>query len=272
MKHTLPLTFLLFFLISCSKYQINTISSTELQKDPENGTMLASSDSFDIRYSFRGEDAPVTIEITNKLSVPLSVDWSKSALILNNEATSYVGRKMSLAGNIDMTTNTFPIGYSLNSAGSVSVSGTLPESISFIPPGTKVTRTLLNISKTFINNVPKAAMKKVEVYTEAYMNIARVASFEPENSPLKFQSYITLFTEKDNKVLYYPCKQEFYLSELVETYSSPQEYPPYKLRKDTYYVRRNTAFGTTAGVVGLVAATAAAGALSPEETQKQNEK
>lgn len=62
----------------------------------DNGDFLFENDSLWIAHCFKGEDAPIQITIFNKLDVPLYVDWSRSALILNNTPYPYSKEKMGL--------------------------------------------------------------------------------------------------------------------------------------------------------------------------------
>ncbi|HNC30155.1 MAG TPA: hypothetical protein PKX08_09130, partial [Cyclobacteriaceae bacterium] len=69
----------------CSTYQYVTVSSP-LKTQNE---FIAENDTVKISYDFSGEQGPVKISIYNKLSTPLYVDWSKSALIIGDMRKSY---------------------------------------------------------------------------------------------------------------------------------------------------------------------------------------
>ena len=55
----------------------------------ERGDFVQENDTVRISYRFWGENAPVTITIYNKLDEPLYVDWGRSALIIDDVATTY---------------------------------------------------------------------------------------------------------------------------------------------------------------------------------------
>lgn len=62
-------------LTSCSKYQINMLSSTNAVKDEQTGVFNVENDSVKISYSFYGKNAPVSIQVFNKSDKPLYIDW-----------------------------------------------------------------------------------------------------------------------------------------------------------------------------------------------------
>ncbi|NJK94029.1 MAG: hypothetical protein HC905_03055 [Bacteroidales bacterium] len=68
---------------SCSKYQFAYLNSN-LQRNNEQ-EFIQENDTFKVQYSFWGEDCPITIQINNKLSEPLYIDWKKSAIVHNDQ-------------------------------------------------------------------------------------------------------------------------------------------------------------------------------------------
>ncbi len=62
------------------------------------GDFVQENDTVRISYRFWGENAPVTITIYNKLDEPLYVDWGRSALIIDDVATTYDPKVASVRG------------------------------------------------------------------------------------------------------------------------------------------------------------------------------
>ena len=77
-------------LVSCSTYQVNVLSSTNTTKDDKTGVFNFENDSVKITYSFYGNNAPVSIQVFNKLDKPLYIDWQRSAAIIGDNAVSYM--------------------------------------------------------------------------------------------------------------------------------------------------------------------------------------
>jgi hypothetical protein len=85
---------------SCTTYYVSKISSTNSVKNEQTGEFTVENDSIKVTYSFASLQAPVKVTVRNKLKIPLYVDWSKSALIFNEEATSYVPEKTAFTANL----------------------------------------------------------------------------------------------------------------------------------------------------------------------------
>ncbi len=244
MKHLVYLTLLGLALTSCGKYQINTISSATLNKDPNTGVLTTSNDSFDISYQFRGKNAPLTIEILNKMKEPVTVDWSKCALIVDSAATSFLGDKIGFGGSSVGSSWKFSRDWEISShdfAGAASV----PTALTFIPPGTRVRKTILTASNKYVNNIPPSALTTIKSGIEESQITVKFAEFNQSNSPVKFQSYLTFFTENEGKKHYISRKHDFYISKLIVSPVDPTstEFYP-RDRSDVYYLHSGDGRGT----------------------------
>ena len=81
---------LLLGLSACSSYYYSMLNSNDpVGEKNERGDFVQENDTVRISYRFWGENAPVTITIYNKLDEPLYVDWGRSALIIDDVATTY---------------------------------------------------------------------------------------------------------------------------------------------------------------------------------------
>ena len=72
-----------FILLSgCAQYQYVFIDSHLNQNDKKE--FIKENDTVMVKYTFSGENMPITITIYNKLQQPLYIDWERSAVIINN--------------------------------------------------------------------------------------------------------------------------------------------------------------------------------------------
>ncbi|HEX3010094.1 MAG TPA: hypothetical protein VHO90_21005, partial [Bacteroidales bacterium] len=118
-------------LSSCSKFQYVVLKSNLSKNDQkeffhENDTCL-------VKYSFEGQNCPLRIEVYNKLSVPIYVDWKKSAVIINNQKYSLWEDRAIISGS----TTDYNIKWNKSlSTTSGAIDGTIyrNEQISLIPP------------------------------------------------------------------------------------------------------------------------------------------
>lgn len=257
----LPLLF-----ASCSVYQLNTISSNTAKWNEKDGSFVQENDSLRIIYSFAGQNAPVSIEIHNKLNEPITVDWQRSALVYNDSAISYAGNKAYIKGDISGSSINWTRDFSSNRA-SLDGSVTLPQYVDFIPPKSFIRRVPLELTNAFFENFADTFYRKIKVpsvETDYKINGKR-ALFTASNSPLVFSSYLTLTynNKEDNKIAY---QQQFYISELLRLGAHPSNTTLMdKKRGDMFYVSQQTGYGktmTTGAVVAIGAAAVAGSALT----------
>jgi hypothetical protein len=72
-----------FLLLSgCSRFQYVFIDSHLHQNEKKE--FITENDTVLIKYSFAGEDFPITLTIFNKLNQPLYIDWDRSVVVINN--------------------------------------------------------------------------------------------------------------------------------------------------------------------------------------------
>jgi len=275
-------------LASCSKYQINTLSSTNAVKDEQTGVFNVENDSVKVSYSFYGKNAPVSIKVYNKSDKPLYIDWQSSAVVIGDKTFSYANQNIPINGEINGSASTYnlsdrrtssivlPNKISRSSA-SINVVAQLPSNTTFLPPHAQSGNVPLNLTNGFLN-VPDSLMRKEKLnYMERYevrpVNV-KAASFTKENSPLVFKSFLTLYTINNNQnkpVLY---EHEFYVSKMFSTTNNPNYFQDFQLpRGDYFFSSKKTGY---AKVVTAVAIAGAAGgavvadaALSSNSTNQQ---
>lgn len=258
----LGMIILLLGLTSCSSYYYSVISSPDKEGERDRRRdFIQETDSVRIAYSFNGEDAPVSITIYNKMDEPLLVDWTRSALIIDDVATSYYDPKVTVEGEAETENFQWSRRWS-DSYGVFAGEFTLPKGVDFIPPKSKVEKTPLKLSNFPFDRIPNEEYRKNEFpTTNAGTALLRIKDFTPEDTPLAFRSYLTLYTAdkegKPDKVTTF--ERSFYVSKLLKTGNvPPTEFrDEQRLAGDFFYVR--TVKGTRAAlIIGAVAVTTAA--------------
>lgn len=245
----------LFF--SCRSYQISELSSSTAKKNASTGVFTVENDSLVLSYNFTGDNSPLHIEVFNKLNEPVYVDWAKSALITGEQAYSYVDDEIKIEGSTssvstpyDRTGNTF-------TDGSLSARAKLPRDESFVPPHSKVTRTTYILDKVGMDDIKKSDFKSVPLnYSDGSGQFyGKNATFSLSNSPLKFRSYLTLYTLKDNQQRLFTSEQDFFVSSVTKSFENPEHLYEYSnARGDVIIIGKATGYAKTMAVVGLVGA------------------
>lgn len=254
---------------SCSSYYYSVLESNDtIGGKNEDRDFVIENDSVFISYCFYGEDAPISIMVYNKMEEPLFVDWQRSALIIDDVATSYYQEKAPIQGQTESTysgssykwdrTYNITDGYS---GGAFAGEIALPKGVSFIPPRSKVESTPLKLSHFPFDRIPKEeyVKQKFAKSNSSVVNVM-VKNFTEENSPLAFRSYLSLYTTDQSTGLrkYSTYESSFYVSELIKTGNVPPA--SFDLGKkqagDFFYVHKVK--GANAGlIVGAVAVGAA---------------
>lgn len=215
----------------------------------DNGDFFFENDSVWIAHSFKGEDAPILISVYNKLDVPMYVDWSKSALILDGIAYPYATSKAHQSGVGESVTYGDITAYT-----QTIYNGTidLPKHIDFIPPKTRVVHQGLRLAAKF-DEISDSKYNKVKmVDSKNQLNNVKRIKFDYTNSPLHFGSYITVFTAPGKLQAY---RSNFYVTHLIKTKISPGDLPnDMAERGDTFYqcIRPDNSGWYVLGTVGLV--------------------
>ncbi len=205
-------------LSSCSStYYYSTLSSNDEGINRDNlGSFIFNTDTIQITYSFNGQDGPIQIGVLNKLDMPMYVDWSRSAIIINDVATSYKGQKSHIT--TETTSQTFSIGvfpYTDISTTKATTTGYEynPEQVSFIPPKRKINHCSLWLSNLNFSNIDKKEYNN-NVVLDAHNQTRSVKAldFSEDNTPLFFESYLTIFLEDGST---YAITQSFYIANLI---------------------------------------------------------
>jgi len=255
-----PVAYILLALLlsSCSStFYYSTLSTANEYVDKvENGDFLLETDTLWIAYCFKGADAPMQITVFNKSDKPLYVDWKQSAMIIDSMAFSYAGESVPFTGNARTR------GISYNSDGTIShtygggiFDGTIQvmsDRTTFIPPNSMISEIPLSLEPNF-RHLDNSIYKKAKMADKNNMlRKAKRADFTLSDTPLKFKSYLTIYSSPERPMVF---EQDFYLSTLLKTGLNPGNMPQDMIeRGDFFFVEQpanNNAIYTTLGIVGL---------------------
>ncbi len=246
---------LILALASCSTYQVNVLSSTNTIKDDKTGVFNFENDSVKITYSFSGNNAPVSIQVFNKLDKPLYVDWQRSAAVIGDDAVSYMPNKVNISGSYSGTTyswqsrpRTSLTNYS-STSGNISAVADLPKNTTFLPPHSQASNVPILLTKDRIqlpdNNYPKEKINLFDGENGLRAEV-QVANFMKDNSPLKFKSYLTLYTQDGNVIKPMAYQHEFYVSKIVNTNTEPFYLPEFQRQRGDFFLNAKLPQTTTA--------------------------
>jgi len=270
MKINLILPAMLLILSSCSKYEINVLSSSDMKKDPNTGKFSTENDSVKITYSFFGHNAPINLDVYNKLNEPMYIDWQRSAFITGDKAVSYASDQVHINGDIsDVAVNNGPLSFS---GGSIDATANLPKSVVFVPPHTHVGSRLLEVTDQQFDYYASDQFEKQEIpsSTLSGTSLVKVKEFTEDASPLNFKSYITLYTLDKNAPRYMAYQHSFYISKLMKTTDEPQYFGFINdQRGDFFYTSKTTGFGKAATGVALAGALIGVAALEAKHPNSQ---
>lgn len=263
-------------LSSCSRYYVSTLESSNTLKNETTGEFKFENDTLAITYNFHGVNAPISIELYNKLNEPLYVNWQKSALIKGDRATSYSGRQLTfdakLSGSSLEGIERIDGRETADYDAKISGAATLPEEISFIPPKSRITKIPLKLAQIDYKAISDTLYQRSYIYLTGRPGVwAKEASFNSQNSPLNFKSYLTLYTQKGNDQNNFSLRQDFYISNLIKTATNPKvmtalEHKPGNI----FYYSETTGYGKTMAGVGIGAL--AVGAAAADASLNKNEK
>jgi uncharacterized membrane protein YjfL (UPF0719 family) len=250
-KSILVVVLLSCLLTSCMKYQYMTVKS-DLPKT-QRGYVIEN-DSFAITYSFAGAHCPVQIEIENKSSLPVYVDWSRSALVVNNKTYSWVSYSTLSATATGISTKVGS-GVSFENA---EINGviTTASSSGFVPP------------HSYLQNIPiTVAKKQIKIRTSNTFSVqssntkvtVRRKDYRKEESPINIRSYLTLSQNSDMKEAQ-TFDNHFWLGTIYQSDISLNKCNCFADAATTFSVSRVTGTGhffLGTAIVGLVVLNAA---------------
>jgi hypothetical protein len=270
MRASLLFALLAIFISSCSRYQYVTINGSDLKRNDKQ-EFVEENDSVRIQYNFNGPDAPINLSIENKTDAPIHIDWSRSALIVNDKAISYMSNIVPIEGAFSGSSVGVNHGEYSASSGSIYAKATLPDNLGFIPPRSYINKNPMSVTNQFVV-APDSVYhnEKITLYGGSLTKVSH-ASFTEQSSPLRFKSYLTLiFGDQNNRPVAY--QGSFYISEIYNSGTDPETFlSGHGERGDQFYVRESTGFGRGFGVVAGVALLSTAAALGSKSVNNSSQ-
>jgi hypothetical protein len=256
MRKLIPLTSIVFLFTSCTTYQYMTVSGKNISQN-DRREFIMENDSIRVKYNFSGANAPINVEVQNKLDKPVYIDWSRSALIINDKAISYVPSSMPISGSVTTTTSSWGRQFAglqqSTSQGSFSGSVGVPKEMDFIPPGAYKTKTPLGVTNVFYPDARYDAKREKVHLANGYTGGALIKRYADSSSPFRFSSYLTLYTEggPDKPIVF---EHAFYVSEIWTTTLNPRNIQFINDKEgDRFFVSTTNGFGKIAGGFGILA-------------------
>lgn len=258
MRDFLPLASILCLFSSCTTYQYMAVQGKNINAN-DRQEYVVENDSLRITYNFHGQDAPINVEVKNKLDKPIYVDWSRSALIINEKAISYSAATVPVSGTVTSTSYSAPAGSLRSSVSQGNFSGSMgvPKDMEFIPPGSYKNKTPLGVTNVFYpeaRNEGQWQQISINTYNGGVIyGRAMVKKYEDTLSPFRFSSYLTIYVEgePDKPVSF---EHDFFVSEIWTTTRGPRNFQFINSKDGNwFYTRTTNGFGKIAGGFGILA-------------------
>lgn len=218
-------TALVLGLHSCTTYHYAFIKTNDRETYQDNNRdFVKEDDRVSVSYCFFGHDLPVQITVENKTSKPVFVNWNESALIVEDAAQSYNHRRIITSGQFITTTYHYrdyfqPRETISDAYGEYRGETVLPEEISFIPPYSRIVKTPLVLKDLHLDKMPKSIFTERVYPSYNGKEISmKTADFTERNTPLRFKSYLTFFTqnERGRRDYTWSNEQSFYISSILK--------------------------------------------------------
>lgn len=248
MKRYLPILAMPFVIVACTRFQYVTVNSTDTHKNA-NSQFVVDNDSLRFSYDFNGKNGPVNITVQNKMTRPVYVDWKNSALTINDSTISYMPSDVQFDG----TVSNYRYHYSPVTSGSIIGDAKLPRDVDYIPPGSYISKTTVNLLTNFFNSIPDSVFRQVAVETVDGSNLSvKQAAFDATNSPLRFNSYLN-YKVGDLSAQPTSLRQSFYVHEVTNTGTNPRNLRSFNEERGNHaYLEKTTEGGKVVGVVLLL--------------------
>jgi hypothetical protein len=233
MRYLIPLVLIIAGLSSCTRYQYITVDSTRLTKNNKHQFVLEN-DTVRLTYDFNGGAGPVSVNVFNKTTQPLYVNWKKSALIRNERSLSYFNRNVYFSGYAN--TAGYRTGNFTGSGTDFAGSFALPDGMDFIPPGSSIAKELIYLTQsgpTVVEMPDSITQQRTDhgLYGVKY----RKRTYDETGSPIRFKSYLT-FTLGFSNALEFAESCDFFVNEAIDTKSIPGEFSLYQQQGDKFFI------------------------------------
>jgi hypothetical protein len=184
----------LAILSSCANRQFITVQSS-LARDRGKGFVFKT-DSVEIAYQFRGDGGSIQIDVQNKTTKPMFVDWSKSTIIMNGKVNAYWKNDYSVHGRTRGQTVAI---YGDNTIGRQRIKGRISgmSVMDIIPPNSMLSKTPVRLVSRFV----RQDNAKMEPISDKNNQKVFRSRYDSLNSPVQFRSYLTISSATDFKTV-----------------------------------------------------------------------
>lgn len=207
--------FCLIFISGCARYQYVFVESDLSQND--NKEYFTENDTLLIKYTFKGENFPITLTIYNKLNQPLYIDWSRSVVVINN----------------------------------IQIEGAFYHNglTDFIAPLSYVIATSNNLKDQFIEYNPGDSTTYIAISGGG--SRVKKYSYNERTTPLFFRNILAVSPNEDYSLPTF-YDYSFWVSDIVQSGSAPSEltYSP----ANQFFIRKITKAGNFLGGIATLTA------------------
>lgn len=226
MKPLLTALLLTTLVSSCSTYHYLSLDGIQANKNNRE-ELVWENDTVWLSYDFSGRWGTMAIKLKNKTDQPMYINWEKSVIIKDGESIRLQNPAAELKGNIQR--------YRYSRESELSGTLQLPEGTDFMAPGTSTSRAGIDVTKAMplLSRLPDTATM-VKAKNEFGTGVKyRQQNFSPDNSPFRFQVYLTFGIGNGNKE--FSLLHHFYASQVIETENGPEAFSLYKPAADRVY-------------------------------------
>jgi len=246
MRYILLPALILLTISSCSTYQYLTLDSSQLSKNDKK-QFVWENDTLRLIYDFNGPGGPIAVQIYNKTSQPLYVNWKKSAIIRDQRSTSLFDRNVLIDGSVS-SYSYHRFGAISATSGSFTASFSLPEGVDFVPPNSAIDKGLLAIARSgaLVSVVPDSAPIS-RIWDPTGLNDVRYkrVTYTEDRSPIRFNTYIT-FVLGSNATQEFAENHSFFVNEVMQANADPKAFALYRHEGDALFIEapRNKTSGS----------------------------
>lgn len=202
-------------LTSCAPtYKYISVESNELARN-EKKEFTHNTDSLNVTFGFDGNGVPLRLKIENKRHIPLYIDWSRSALIVEGKRFSLYKNEGLIDLNGTSTTNNQD-----NDINNIDLRGNIAfnEALSFIPPLSYENKIPLLLNNKLNFSMQNTTREKVEYHNGTYE--VTISNYNNQYRSPEFRVYLTMsFDSKFEES--FDLDQTFHIDEIMETKLAP---------------------------------------------------
>lgn len=273
MKKLVLMLGLMGSLSACKTYMVSTVSSSNILQQEQNGEFTFDSDSVNLKYSFAGENMPMKVEILNKLKEPMYVNWERSALVIGDKGYSFVDDNIQLSATVKGSSYEYRQLGVTDTQADISGTAKVSRNETFVPPLARVSRTIYALNDIKSIAVADSSFKRLPMNRLGSSEVVytKTAKFTEAASPVKFRSFITLYTLKDNQPQPRYYQQEFFVSEMTRSSVNPLNITDINNKLGAAIINeKTTGFAKALTVVAVVGGVSALAAT--EQALEKNDK